>query len=327
MFKEKNPYWDYSLMEKIIGVSSKNYIHHDECCLLVGFINNLLINIARLSGERFNQFKGRFANAYLQNRKAVIGVDEATDYSLIDYYAIYSLRHHLVSSVTLSGDMMQSMNVFGIKNWNSLQNPLLFEKIDVQHLKTSYRQGPKLIKLAHYLYTKNTGKRAPYGCYLKDEKNTPDPLWYENDNIEDKVSWMAKRILEVQSAYKKVPSIAIFVNTTKEAQDLFDALKGEELLEEAGIDVINCTANDELVAPDSVRIFLLDRVKGMEFEVVFFYNIDEVSKKKLIDQYLYVGLSRATFYMAVASNEINDSQLLELSERFNKHGKWRNRNK
>lgn len=98
-------------------------------------------------------------------------------------------------------------------------------------------------------------------------------------------------------------------------------------MEEAGIDVINCTANDELTAPDSVRIFLLDRVKGMEFEVVFFYNIDEVSKQKLIDQYLYVGLSRATFYMAVASNEITDPQLMELSERFSKKGKWRNRNK
>lgn len=327
MYEEKNSNWDPSLMEKIIGVTSKNYIHHDECCLLIGFINNLLISIARFSSERFGQFKGRFANAYIQNRKAVIGVDEATDYSLLDYYAINSLRNHIVSSVTLSGDMMQSMNEFGIKDWNSLQNPLLFEKIDVQHLKTSYRQGPKLIKLAHYLYAKNTGKRAPYGCYLKDEKNTPDPLWYESDNIDDKVSWMAKRILEVQSAYKKVPSIAIFVNNTKEAQDLYDALKAEEILDEAGIDVINCTANDELVAPDSVRIFLLERVKGMEFEVVFFYNIDEVSKQKLIDQYLYVGLSRATFYMAVASNEIKNPQLVELSERFNKKGKWRNRNR
>lgn len=327
MYEEKNPHWDYSLMENLFSVTSKNYIHHDECCLLIGFINNLLISIARFSSDRFSLFKGRFANAYLKHRKAVIGVDEATDYSMIDYYAINSLRHHLVSSVTLSGDMMQSMNVFGIKDWKNLQNPLLFEKIDVQHLKTSYRQGPKLIKLAHYLYTKNTGKRAPYGCYLKDEKNTPDPLWHESDNIEDKVSWMAKRILEVQSAYKKVPSIAIFVNNTKEAQDLYDALKGEEILEEAGIDVINCTANDELTAPDSVRIFLLDRVKGMEFEVVFFYNIDEVAKKKLIDQYLYVGLSRATFYMAVASNEISDPQLMELSERFSKKGKWRNRNK
>lgn len=327
MYEERNPHWDMSLMEKIVSVTSKNYIHHDECCLLIGFINNLLIRIARYNGERFNQFNGRFANAYRKNRKAVIGVDEATDYSLIDYYAINSLKHHVVSSVTLSGDMMQSMNAFGIKDWKSLQNPLLFEKIDIQHLRTSYRQGPKLIKLAHYLYTKNTGKRAPYSCYLKDEKKTPDPLWYESNSLEEKVSWMAKRILEVQSAYKKVPSIAIFVNTIQEAHDLHEKLKAEEMLEEAGIDVINCTANDELVAPDSVRIFLLDRVKGMEFEVVFFYNIDEVAKNSLIDQYIYVGLSRATFYMAVASNEIDNPQLEELSERFNKNGKWRNRNK
>ena len=324
-FERKDANWNLDVLEKMVSVSSKNYIHHDECSLLIGAINNILIRIARFSEERFESFNGRFATAYKKNRKAVIGIDEATDYSLIDYYAMYSLRHHSVSSFTLSGDMMQSMNEFGIKDWKSLQNPLIFDKIDVKQLRVSYRQGPKLIKLAHYLYNKATGKRAPYSCFLKDEKNTPDPLWFESNDLEEKATWMAKRVLEVQTAYKKVPSIAIFVNTTKEAQDLYDALKSEEILENAGIDVINCTANDELYAPDSIRIFLLERVKGMEFEVVFFYNIDEVTKAKLIDQYLYVGLSRATFYMAVASNEIEDEQLLELSERFSKRAKWRPR--
>lgn len=324
-FEKKDANWNQEILEKMVSVTSKNYIHHDECSLLIGVINNILICVARLSEDRFDSFTGRFANAYKKNRKAVIGIDEATDYSLIDYYAMFSLRHHAVSSFTLSGDMMQSMNEFGIKDWKSLQNPLIFDKVDVKQLRVSYRQGPKLIKLAHYLYNKATGKRAPYSCYLKDEKNTPDPLWFKSNDLEEKAAWMAKRVLEVQTAYKKVPSIAIFVNTTKEAQDLYDALKSEEILENAGIDVINCTANDELYAPDSIRIFLLERVKGMEFEVVFFYNIDEVTKAKLIDQYLYVGLSRATFYMAVASNEIEDEQLLELSERFSKRTKWRPR--
>ena len=324
-FARKDANWNLDVLEKMVSVSSKNYIHHDECSLLIGAINNIIIRIARFSEERFESFNGRFVTAYKKNRKAVIGIDEATDYSLIDYYAMYSLRHHSVSSFTLSGDMMQSMNEFGIKDWKSLQNPLIFDKIDVKQLRVSYRQGPKLIRLAHYLYNKATGKRAPYSCFLKDEKNTPDPLWFESNDLEEKATWMAKRVLEVQTAYKKVPSIAIFVNTTKEAQDLYDALKSEEILENAGIDVINCTANDELYAPDSIRIFLLERVKGMEFEVVFFYNIDEVTKAKLIDQYLYVGLSRATFYMAIASNEIEDEQLLELSERFSKRGKWRPR--
>ena len=324
-FEKKDVNWNLNILETMVNITSKNYIHHDECSLLIGTINTILIRIARFNEDKFESFNGRFANAYKKNRKAVIGIDEATDYSLIDYFAMNSLRHHTVSSVTLSGDMMQSMNEFGIKDWKSLQNPLLFDKIDVKQLRVSYRQGPKLIKLAHYLYNETTGKRAPYSCYLKDEKNTPDPLWYESDDLEEKASWMAKRVLEVQSAYKKVPSIAIFVNSVKEAQDLFDALKSEEILETAGIDVINCTANDELYAPDSIRIFLLERVKGMEFEVVFFYNIDEVKKSTLINQYLYVGLSRATFYMAVASNKIEDKQLLSLSERFRKQAKWKSK--
>ena len=318
--------WNLNILEKMVNITSKNYIHHDECCLLIGTINNILKRLAKFSEERFNSFNGRFANAYRKHRKAVVGIDEATDYSLIDYYAMSSLRHHVVSAVTLSGDMMQSMNEFGIKDWKALQNQLLFEKVDVMNLKMSYRQGPKLIKLAHYLYHKATGKRAPYSCYLKDEKMTPDPLWFKSNELEEKALWIAKRVLEVQKAYDKVPSIAIFVNDEKEAQQLHAALKGDELLENAGIDVINCTANDELTAPDSIRIFLLDRVKGMEFEVVFFYNIDKVAKSKLIDQYLYVGLSRATFYMAVASNEFDDNpQLIELSERFSKQTKWKQR--
>jgi ATP-dependent exoDNAse (exonuclease V) beta subunit len=120
-----------------------------------------------------------------------------------------------------------------------------------------------------------------------------------------------------------VPSIAIFVNTDKEAAELEKAMKEDERLENAGIDVKNCTFNDELEKQDSVRIFLLNKVKGMEFEVVFFHNIDKVDQNDLIDRYLYVGLSRATFYMAVTSNPIKDEKLEDLSEQFKKEGKWK----
>ena len=187
-------------------------------------------------------------------------------------------------------------------------------------LTVSYRQGPKLIKLAQYLYNKVTGKRAPYKCYLKGEKKTPDPLWFESDDKDEKVDWIVQRILDVQRAYGKVPSIAIFVNDEKELEEL---IKENEELEDAGIDVKNCTKNDELEAHDSVRIFLLSRVKGMEFEVVFFHNIDKIPNSVLIDRYLYVGLSRATFYMAVTSDELKDESLLELSEKFNKSANWK----
>lgn len=323
MAEEQNANWNQEVLGKIVSVSTKNYLHHDECCLLVGFINNLMIKLANINATRFDNMKSLFPEVYKKICRPVIGVDEATDYSLIDYYAINSLRHYKVSSITLSGDMMQSLLASGISDWKQLQHPLLFNKIDVQSLKVSYRQGPKLIKLAHYLYNNVTGKRAPYSCYLKNEKRTPDPLWHESSDNEEKAEWMVSRVLEVQAAYKKVPSIAIFVNTDKEAAELEKAMKEDERLENAGIDVKNCTFNDELEKQDSVRIFLLNKVKGMEFEVVFFHNIDKVDQNDLIDRYLYVGLSRATFYMAVTSNPIKDEKLEDLSEQFKKEGKWK----
>lgn len=269
LLEDKDLNCNLELMEKICNISSKNYIFHDECCLLIGFINNLLIRINSINTIRYDAMKGLFKNAYDKVKKCVIGVDEATDYSLLDYYAINSLRNAKVSSITLSGDMMQSLNENGIKEWKELKDDIVFPNIDIMPLSVSYRQGPKLIKLAQYLYNKVTGKRASYKCYLKGEKKTPDPLWFESDDKDEKVDWIVQRILDVQRAYGKVPSIAIFVNDEKEANELEELLKENEELEDAGIDVKNCTKNDELEAHDSVRIFLLSRVKGMEFEVVF----------------------------------------------------------
>ena len=323
LLEDKDLNCNLELMEKICNISSKNYIFHDECCLLIGFINNLLIRINSINTIRYDAMKGLFKNAYDKVKKCVIGVDEATDYSLLDYYAINSLRNAKVSSITLSGDMMQSLNENGIKEWKELKDDIVFPNIDIMPLSVSYRQGPKLIKLAQYLYNKVTGKRASYKCYLKGEKKTPDPLWFESDDKDEKVDWIVQRILDVQRAYGKVPSIAIFVNDEKEANELEELLKENEELEDAGIDVKNCTKNDELEAHDSVRIFLLSRVKGMEFEVVFFHNIDKIPNGVLIDRYLYVGLSRATFYMAVTSDELKDENLLELSEKFNKTANWK----
>ena len=46
-FDKQNTNWNLDILEKMVSVSSKNYIHHDECALLIGTINTILINIAR----------------------------------------------------------------------------------------------------------------------------------------------------------------------------------------------------------------------------------------------------------------------------------------
>jgi hypothetical protein len=39
----------------------------------------------------------------------------------------------------------------------------------------------------------------------------------------------------------------------------------------------------------------------MEFEVAFFHNVEELSSS-MIERYLYVGLSRAAFFLGVTSS-------------------------
>jgi superfamily I DNA/RNA helicase len=158
---------------------------------------------------------------------------------------------------------------------------------------------------------------------LEQDESCPNPLLLESDDEEEKAEWIAKRVLEVKQKYGFVPSIAVFVADKQDAAELEVLLKDDGRLENNGIDVKDCSSGDNLSAQDMLRIFPLDKVKGMEFEVVFFHNIDKVDQNDLIDRYLYVGLSRATFYMAVTSNPIKDEKLEDLSEQFKKEGKWK----
>ena len=55
-------------------------------------------------------------------------------------------------------------------------------------------------------------------------------------------------------------------------------------------------------------MYPIDVVKGMEFDVVFFHNIDNaVVDNDLIKRYIYVGVSRAAFFLGITLNSDNES--------------------
>lgn len=66
-------------------------LHREELELIVGTINRIILSIYKKSKTRFEAMrKNKFVDAYCNNVKPVIGVDEATDYTVIDYYFISS---------------------------------------------------------------------------------------------------------------------------------------------------------------------------------------------------------------------------------------------
>lgn len=178
------------------------------------------------------------------------------------------------------------------------------------------------MRLADAIYEHEMGQPSPYRCKLEQDESCPNPLLLESDDEEEKAEWIAKRVLEVKQKYGFVPSIAVFVADKQDAADLESLLKDDGRLENNGIDVKDCSSGDNLSAQDMLRIFPLDKVKGMEFEVVFFHNIDRVKASKLISRYLYVGLSRATFFMGVTATSTDIDILPEIIDEFDTTGTW-----
>lgn len=292
-------HWNPDVLQYILETSKNRALCPQEQALLVGFINRICREYYKVRPRDFEKSTHKYVLAYKDLCRPVIGVDEATDYSIIDFFAIRSFGHYLVESFTLCGDTMQMMREDGINDWEILHHPLIFERLDVKELKVSYRQSKELMDLAGKIYEEETGRKSPYECYLKN-MDTPKPLWLESGDIDDKAEWIAGRVLEVYRNYGEFPTIAIFTKDKETGERLKEALDDCDELANAGMKVRVCS-EEALADPTIIRIFPIEEVKGMEFEVAFFYDIDDLDSTSIVNRYLYVGISRAAMYLAVTS--------------------------
>ena len=144
--------YDKNLLKKIIDKDGNKHLHPDEQNLLLGFINEMLNSIYRKSRVRFDGMKHKYVLAYKESVRPVIGIDEATDYSKLDYYFMVSFRHYEFSSITLCGDIMQGLNSKGVNDWNELKR-FIMPSLEVKTLDISYRQLPTLFKNLHGFLT------------------------------------------------------------------------------------------------------------------------------------------------------------------------------
>lgn len=205
---------------------------------------------------------------------------------------------------------MQGITENGIRDWNDLSGWILPGLIK-KELKVSYRQTPTLVKLAREMYNDEEGHYPSYQSDKElDKENEPAPIACVSDDEEEKAEWIAKRIIEVYKIYdSKMPSVAVFVGDEVNVSQFINTIYDTDLLN--GIDVVDCTGGRALNRSDIVRVFRISEVKGMEFEVAFFYNLDEALHGRttgLMKKYLYVGLSRATTHLAATFCNPDDAR-------------------
>ncbi len=304
---------DLKLLREISETRQGKELHHQEQSLLLGFINTLVKLIKASSNPNIVH---DYIEAYDYVARPIIGIDEVTDFSICEIYGMQSLLAREFNSLTLCGDMMQRMTSYGITSWSELDSVVANPK--VIELKTSYRQSKKLLEVARRLYY-DTCKIAPnYTAFMKSNK-VPAPLVYINDVELTKIEWISKRISEVYRAYgEQLPSIAIFVNDKGYITRFLENLQNTEFFSKKGINVIDGTQETN-VKESHIGVYPIDQVKGMEFDVVFFHNIDKSSiDTDLLRRYIYVGVSRAAFFLGITMNEENR----EISKYFEKNKDW-----
>ena len=144
----------------------------------------------------------------------------------------------------------------------------------------------------------------------KDE-NEPKPLYFIDPNEEERIDWISKRILEIYKNYgNSIPSIAIFLSKEEEINAFAIKLAEVDRLADVDIKVKACNNGQVLGDTNTVRVFSIQHIKGLEFEAVFYHDINKVfnaTNQELVLKNLYVGLSRASFYLGVTSAEKSEA--------------------
>lgn len=298
--------YNRELLKKLIEKDGNKHLHYDEQDLLIGFINNMAIDIRKRSKERYEKLlKNKYIQAYDNNKKPVIGIDEATDYTVMDYYMMYSFRHYDYNAVTLCGDIMQGLNSHGIMAWSEVQK--VMPKLEMTELKTSYRQIPTLVDMSRNIYRDEQGDYPPYQSLRQKAEGEPQPLVMISDDEDEKIEWMVARLREVYAAYnKEMPSVGVFIPNGESVDRFVRRLREEDDLGEIRIE-----SGSETTASRAVKVYELNEVKGMEFEVVFFYNLDKALQgddREMMSRYLYVGISRATSHLAATLSGVEGNE-------------------
>ena len=321
LIASKSNVYNQKLLETIVKKDSNKHLHPEEQDLLLGFMNNMFFSIYKKSKNRFADLKHKYVVAYKDSVRPVIGVDEATDFSILDYYLMVSFRHYDFSSITLCGDIMQGLNNNGINSWDELKKFVL-PSLDIKHLSISYRQLPTLLDVSKEMYKDDQGEYPSYTSKMGKSDDEPLPILLVSDDEDEKARWIANRIIDLYENYESLPSIAIFVGEDVNIRQFIKRIEEQEILD--SIEVVDCSGGN-IDNKEVVRVFRLSEVKGMEFDAVFFYDIDtaiEGQSDKIMRRYLYVGVSRAASHLAATMTTEDGKE--SISKYFNQEAEgWK----
>jgi len=231
--------------------------------------------------------------------KPIITIDEAADFSPLEIACMERFALPRIGGVSICGDLMQRVTKDGLQAWEDLAE--MSGTYESYELNLSYRQTATLFEIANKLHRQMTKKESNYRSANLPSSDDPQPLSKKCPNLSDAAEWITGLIEEILSSNGgRLPGMAVLV-PDKETVEVFKVEISKRLIRMA-VKVEGSQEGNSLGSESKVRIFPVENIKGLEFEVVFYVGIDRMAALHgdLIDKFLYVGLSRARRFFALA---------------------------
>jgi len=246
-------------------------------------------------------------------------VDEATDFSVIQLSCMAYLVHPFTRSFFACGDFNQRITSWGSRSEEQIKWVMV--GINIRPINIVYRQSEQLNNFANQILTHVSKNMTSVNLPDYVDSEGVSPVLLEDCDTNTQLSiWLTNRIVEIETYVRQLPSIAILVNNEEQVLPLAEELNN--YLSEHNIKAIACQ-NGQIIGQDNdIRIFDIQHIKGLEFEAVFFIDVDELARNipDLFDKYLYVGATRAATYLGITCKYRLPGNLNEMRNSFT--GSW-----
>ena len=294
--KTENTHW-YDLDKKI-----SNWVNPLEVdiilLLTLKSLNAIRATFSTIEQEN-NSYLVTYQPLFNEYRNQIL-VDEATDFSPIQLACMLELTNQNIRSFFACGDFNQRITTFGTQTKEEMK--WVSKEFDIREINIHYRQSKKLTNLAKMFVNETIDEAI--------DDNETSPVLVENISDTETLSlWLKDRISEIEKIVAFLPSIAIFVNSAEEVETITKSLN--KAMMEKNIQVKGYPNGEGKGQDGDIRVFNIKHIKGLEFEAVFFINIDKLAEDKplLFDKYLYVGVTRATTYLGISCEDLLPTQI------------------
>lgn len=247
--------------------------------------------------------------------RAQILVDEATDFSPVQLACMVALAHPSTRSFFACGDFNQRLTSWGARSTSQVKwaEPTL----QIEKVTTGYRQSGELNALARQLAL-TSGEDDPE-IVLPDyaERHAVRPVLGEYVSTDLALAeWLATRVIEIEQAVGELPTIAVLVPHEDRVVPVANALNAA--LSDQNVNVLACPSGQVMGQENDIRVFDAQHIKGLEFEAVFFCDVDHLigDFPDLFGKFLYVGATRAATYFGLTCKATLPSALSELHKMF-----------